>query len=76
MVSLILITNAWKSAQLGRRNKLVITLTSHLSMDKRHLLFQIEPTVDTRRDRQAERESYRICRQKLCKKIARVDLRT
>ena len=38
----------------------MITLTSHLSMDKRRLLFQIEPTADTRTDRQAEKESYVI----------------
>lgn len=28
-------------------------------MDKRRLLFQIEPTIDTQTDRQAEKESYR-----------------
>lgn len=45
-------------------------------MDKRRLLFQTEPIVDTRTDRQAEKESYRIWRNKFRKKIARVDLRT
>ena len=34
----------------------MITRTSHLLMDKRRLLFQIEPTIDTQTDRQAEKK--------------------